>query len=333
MKLSGMAGTGSGKLGSQVYAACAGEQVVRNYQPKVSNPNTEKQVNQRARMKLMSQLSAAFAPVIAIPRDGMKSSRNIWNKKNFPQSIAIAGQATAWLQKIQLTTGTAALPRLEMLRRDGRLGIYLEDDATGQVDRVVYNVFARSEEGELMLIHSTVVTDPGEDGDFYFEYEDYESELFAYAYGMKDLNSRAKAKYGNYVVESGEDIAKLMMSRTISTSDYLFTETQGNALTIDQNNTPTVPEGYVKIDFTFLGDGVVKNNSASGAVQTAPLIIKRGTQRKLYAQAAPGYRFNCWLFMDGEGTVTSYDNPVTVTFWRDTNFVVDCLSGVAGSDE
>lgn len=333
MKLSGMAGTGSGKLGSQVYAACAGEQVVRNYQPKVSNPNTEKQVNQRARMKLMSQLSAAFAPVIVIPKNGMKSSRNLFTKKNFCESTALAGQALAWLEKIQLTAGTASIPRLSMIRQEGKLGLFLDGDATGQVDRVIYNVFARSEEGELMLVLSGVSTDPDGDGSFYAEFDDYDGELFGYAYGMKDLNSRAKAKYGNYTVETGEDIAKLLMTRTISTSDYLFTETQGNSLTIDQASTVSVPEGYIKIDFDFLGDGVVKLNSASGAVQTAPLVIKRGTQRKLYAQAAPGFRFNCWMFMNGEGTEVSYDNPVTVTFWKDTNFIVDCLSGLEGSDE
>ena len=81
MKLSGIAGTGSGKLGSQVYASVAGEQIVRNYQPKVSNPNTTKQVNQRSRFKLMSQLSAAMASVIVIPKEGMRSSRNLFSKK------------------------------------------------------------------------------------------------------------------------------------------------------------------------------------------------------------------------------------------------------------
>ena len=51
MKLVGILGSGSGKLGSSVFSTVAGETVVRQYQPTVANPNTEAQVNQRARMK------------------------------------------------------------------------------------------------------------------------------------------------------------------------------------------------------------------------------------------------------------------------------------------
>lgn len=319
MKLSGMAGTGSGKLGSQVYAAVSGEQIVRNYQPKVNNPNTEKQVNQRARMKLMSQLSAAMASAIVIPKEGMKSSRNLFVKKNFSKTIAVEGQAFCFLEGLQLTAGNAALPRVGMSRDDNeKLSIYLNDDATAQVDRVVYNLYARSEEGDLMLINSVVVTDPGEDGDFITEVDDYASDLYVYAYGMKDLNAKAKAKYGNYKVETGEDIAKLMMTRTLSMSDYQITETQGNSLTIDDTVTVNVPEGSVIVRFVFQGDGAIRLNSASGAVQQSPVVMRRGTQRKWLAVPAPGYQFSEWAFFDAEGdAIYSKDNPITFTAWGD----------------
>ena len=319
MKLSGMAGTGSGKLGSQVYAAVSGEQIVRNYQPKVSNPNTEKQVNQRARMKLMSQLSAAMASAIVIPKEGMKSSRNLFVKKNFSKTIAVEGQAFCFLEGLQLTAGNAALPRVGMSREDNeKLSIYLTDDATAQADRVVYNLYARSEEGDLMLINSVVVTDPGEDGDFITEVDDYASDLYVYAYGMKDLNAKAKAKYGNYKVETGEDIAKLMMTRTLSMSDYQITETQGNSLTIEDTVTVNVPEGSVIVRFIFQGDGAIRLNSASGAVQQSPVVMRRGTQRKWLAVPAPGYQFSEWAFFDAEGdAIYSKDNPITFTAWGD----------------
>lgn len=331
MKLSGIAGTGSGKLGSQVYASVAGEQVVRNYQPKVSNPSTTKQVNQRARMKLMSQLAAAMAAVIAIPRQGMKSSRNLFTKKNIALSQAAGGQAFAFLEGFQLTTGSTALPRVEITREDAgddttKLIVNLRDNATAVADRVIYNVFARSEEGELMLIHSTVCETPGEDGDFAVEFDDYESDLYVYAYGMKDTSARAKATYGNYTVESGEDIAKLVMNRTISTSDYNFTETQGNSIEVGGNSGLEVPEGKVAVRFYIAGDGAVHTNSAAGAVQTSPKVVNRGTQLKWYATTPAGYTFRSWGWYDNDG-VWHYtnDNPFTFTAWGDIYLYVNCL--------
>ena len=326
-----MAGTGSGKLGSQVYAAVSGEQIVRNYQPKVSNPNTTKQVNQRARMKLMSQLSAAMASAIVIPKEGMKSSRNLFVKKNFAQTIAVEGHALCFLENLQLTAGNAALPHVAMSRDgEGALSIFLMDDARAQADRIVYNLYARSEEGDLMLINSVVCETPGEDGDFPVEVEDYSADLFVYAYGMKDLNAKAKAKYGNYKVETGEDIAKLMMTRTLSMSDYQVTETQGNSMTVDDESSALVPEGSVAIRFQMLGDGAIRLNTASGSVQVSPVIVRRGTQKKFLAVAAPGYRFNKWIFVENdEGTGVEYtNNPITFTAWGNINMIV-CFDPIA----
>lgn len=324
MKLSGIAGTGSGKMGSQVYAAVKGEQVVRNYQPKVSNPNTQKQINQRARMKLMSQLSAAMASVIVIPREGLKSSRNLFSKKNFAATTAVGGQALAFLTKFQLTNGTAALPRIVMGRNgEGSLLFGLAENATGMIDRVVYNLFARSEEGELMLVNSIVVSDPGQGGYFMGQVDDYEGELFLYAYGMKDLNARAKATYGNYKVESGEDIAKLLMSRSLSLSDYQLTETQGTGIQVDEQQSVVVPEGSVLVRFYWMGDGAVHNNSAAGAVVQSPVVMPRGTQKKWYVAPYPGYEFRGWHIYD-PNYVFYNDNPLTFTAWGDLDIVIEC---------
>ena len=54
MKLNGIVGKGTGKLGASVFAISGGEQIVRQYNPVVSNPNTDAQVAQRAKLKLMS---------------------------------------------------------------------------------------------------------------------------------------------------------------------------------------------------------------------------------------------------------------------------------------
>ncbi len=46
----------SGKLGAVVFSTSGGATISREYNPHVANPNTDAQINQRARMKLMSQL-------------------------------------------------------------------------------------------------------------------------------------------------------------------------------------------------------------------------------------------------------------------------------------
>ena len=84
MKLNGLLGTGSGKLGTSVFTTVKGTQIVRQYQPTVNNPSTNLQVSQRSRFKLVSQIAASMADVIAIPRNGIISSRNLFVKKNMP---------------------------------------------------------------------------------------------------------------------------------------------------------------------------------------------------------------------------------------------------------
>lgn len=328
MKLNGIAGTGTGKLGSQVYASVKGEQVVRQYQSKVSNPSTTKQVAQRGRMKLMSQLAAAMGSVIAIPRQGLKSSRNLFSKKNFQYIISEGGQALAFLENFQLTDGNTSLGRIGMRRGENNvLSLFLQNENEGRWDRIVYNLFARNEEGELMLINSVVATDPGEDDDFWTDVEDYEGDIYLYAYGMRDKNASAKAKYGNYHVESGEDIAKLFMTRTLTAEDYEISQTSGNSITIDDSGTVTVGENQVLVRFTILGDGAIRNNSASGAVITSPLVRNRGTQLKWFGVPRPPYSFYKWVFIEPDGTIhTSNSNPITFTVWADINVVLNTIT-------
>ena len=141
---------------------------------------------------------------------------------------------------------------------------------------------------------------------------------------MKDLNQSAKAKYGNYMVQTGEDIAKLLMTRTISTSDYNFTETQGNSITFDETDGVVVPEGSICIRCHMLGDGVVRQNSAAGNVVNFPVVQSRGRQRKWLAVAAPGYTFDSWqVYQSDENWMIKKDNPLTFTAWSDIDMVVD----------
>lgn len=228
MKLSGIAGKGSGRVGTNVYAVSGGVQVVRQYNPNVTNPSTPAQVAQRSRLKLASQVAAAMADVIAIPKSGLVSSRNAFMKRNFDLFVGSEDGASCQYAKLQLTASSIGLPAVNAEKSDEQtLSIELTSDARAVATRVIYNVFAKTTEQQLMKIASRVVTEAGENGTFPIEVTTSATELVVYAYGMRDMSTTATAKYGNYHVQSGEDIAKLVANRKLSAADFNFTQTQG----------------------------------------------------------------------------------------------------------
>ena len=264
MKLTGITGTGSGKLGSSVFSVTAGEQVVRQYQPVVTNPSTENQVNNRARLKLLSQLSAVMADVIAIPRAGALSPRNIFVSDNYPITAAENGAATIDLAKIALTKGGMQIPAV-VAERDGDTGINvaLADKADQLVARVIYIAFYRNNVGELQLLDSAVIETAGPEGTFPYVFPYMSQDVIVYAYGIFDKNSKATAKFGNYGVETGTQVASLIADRKVSESDYLITKTQGVVLagettaefvSVRANNVNIASTGSTSIPFS---DGVL----------------------------------------------------------------------------
>lgn len=81
-RMQGFTGGLSGKMGSAVFRQNHGQTIVSQYQPKVANPNTIGQVDQRAKFKLVAQLGAILADYIAIPRVGNMSGRNSFARIN-----------------------------------------------------------------------------------------------------------------------------------------------------------------------------------------------------------------------------------------------------------
>lgn len=86
MKLNGLVGGGTGKLGNSVFSQNAGRTIVRQYQSEVKNPNTERQQSARARFSFVSDLAKKLAPALTIgrPRVGALTSRNQFTKDVLP---------------------------------------------------------------------------------------------------------------------------------------------------------------------------------------------------------------------------------------------------------
>lgn len=274
MKLTGLTGTGSGKLGSSVFSVHAGEQVVRQYQPVVTNPSTQTQVNNRARLKLISQLSAVMGDVIAIPRKGNVTSRNLFVSDNYHVTEAINGVATVDLSAIGLTRGCIHIPYINAERVDTTsIDVALADKADQIVDRVVYVMFYRNRSGELQLADSAVVETAGADGKFPYSFGYVAQDVVVYAYGIFDKNTKATAKFSDYAVETGTQVASLISDRKVSDKDYLISKTQGIFLvgetTIEVTSckvgtTSIAASGTTNVPYQSFGNVEVQANDVEG---------------------------------------------------------------------
>ena len=272
MKLSSILGQGRGKLGAAVFSSTNGQQVVRQYQPNVKNPNTVAQTMQRARFKLMTQIASSMAPVIAIPKSGAVTSRNMFVKKNMPLVIGTEDGAQLVYENLQLTNGTRALPGIYVEREAGKLKIGLLQAPTGNISRVAYCAFAKDSEGQLSYEWSIIASTPGAQGTFDVETNDIVSlDVVFYAYGMIDTNAKATAAFENYHVDSATDLAKLIATRKLSLSDFALTKTRGTTLKAGENQNVVVPPGSY---------GLYVNATEGGSVNVEVNEVSKGTVTK-----------------------------------------------------
>lgn len=295
VKVISVTGIGKGKLGSTVYSVNAGQMIGRQYNPYVANPNTAKQVDQRAKMKLMSQVAAALAPVIAIPKEGLKSSRNLFIKKNFDKSSANSGVAQVTYENLQLTNGNAGLPAI-FVRRSAEIGVAvnLDERCDASISRVVYILYRKTSEATLQYVQSIIVESAGSEGKFPGTLYYTEGDIVVFAYGMKDLNAKATAKYSNYNVQNGEDIAKLTLTRNINTQDFQFTQTRGTTLFAGETESVEIGANQARVFVTAAGNGTV-----AGAG-----IFDLGSTVTVTATPAADNRFLGWR-INGSDTIIS----------------------------
>lgn len=227
-KIYGLFGTMTGKLADTVMSVRNGEQIARKYQPVVLNPSSPAQVAQRAKLKLMSQLSAIMAPVIAIPRQGAVSSRNLFTKKNIGLTTYANNEAEINMPNIQLTSSVVGLPAL-VVGATGTTSIDVSLDTINvDIDRVVYAAFEKRPDNSLRLYGTTVVSERGTSAaPFGGSFPYTSAELVVYAYGVRDNNENARTTFGNLEVTSGEQVAKLITNRKLTEADITLTETVG----------------------------------------------------------------------------------------------------------
>lgn len=293
-----------GKLGAVVYSVNTGVQIAREYNPQVKNPNTMSQMNQRSRLKLASQLAAALSPVIAIPREGLVSPRNLFIKGNMDFVSANEGQAMISYENIQLTKGVAGLPAVKAARAESKIKFELVSDARKSVSRIVYIVYTKTSEDQLQYINSIVVSEAGENGTFPGSIADFVGDVIVWAYGIKDNSSSATSKYGNYSVNNGEDIAQLVMTRKLAAGDFQFTQTRGNTLFEGQESTTDATTSQNLVYITASGPGKVSGTGFIGNRKA----VNKGESVTVTATPNQGAKFDGWRLNGSSQNVSSTAN-------------------------
>lgn len=302
-RIFGLSGRITGRKGDAVFSVRKGEQIVRQYNPMVLNPNTEKQTVQRSKMKLSSQLGAIFANIIAIPSEGAKTPRNIFTKTNFALITRDNTQegivVVADLPKLQLTkSGRAMCPIVAGIPYvNGNLYVSLTQDCKEEYDRVVYSLVAVQGDGTMRVIASEVEENAGDYGRFTHQFSNPNGDVLVYAYGIKDLSSKAHTIFENTEYQSGDGVATLISSRTVSAADAQVSMTAGLLLKTTDHFVSS--EGS---EATFIIDG-----STSHAVPSEPFFAIVDSTVLLVGKADSGYHISAGQIVCGA------EDPIDIT--------------------
>ena len=227
MKLYGVFGKGSGKVGNSVWAISGGEQIVRPYNPNVTNPNTDAQVAQRAKLKLMSQLAAAMSPVLAFKKQGLVSARNQFVSRNIGLcTYTDADGAKCDILSLDITGGQIALPNVVWAAAAMGLDVNLAARPAANIKRVLYAAFGVDADEKLVFMESALVTVAGDDGTFPTNMQNAGETGFIFAYGIADENAAVTKKFEDYLASLADSEAALEVVSYIKASQASLSVTK-----------------------------------------------------------------------------------------------------------
>lgn len=262
-------GKARGKVGSIVYAINAGQQIAREYQPVVVNPSTPSQVENRSKLKLMSQLAAAYKGSIAIRKDGLKSARNVFISENYDKVTIVGSAANVNLNRVQLTKSNVGMCGFSADRSSGKqIAVVLNEDMSANFDKVVYCAFRKDANGHLIAQGSIVVNKDANAGTFAGNLHYTAGAVVIYAYGMKIDNERANAAFSNMTAPSAEQVAKLIATSTEVAAGTTLSQTVGLTLMEGENTGDSDDAEHFAVSVIKSGNGSVSGGGRYLAGQT-----------------------------------------------------------------
>lgn len=201
MKLNGLVGKGSGRLGASVFTVRKGEQIVRQYTDKVTNPNSEEQVRVRAMFAILTKNAKLLDGAFGFKVAGNVTQRNAFIKENYGVSVRRPeeGESAALIDysKILLSTGIedAGTATVTAENYEATIDISGYEKVRGAV--IVTN--PRGEAPHVKIFEENVVN--GTASIQYSSLSDYidgeRIQITIAWYGMKFSDAGARAQYDN----------------------------------------------------------------------------------------------------------------------------------------
>lgn len=307
-KVTCLQGKARGKVGSIVYAVSAGQQIAREYQPVVLNPSTPSQVENRSKLKLMSQLAAAYKGSIAIRKDGLKSARNLFISENYDKVTIVGSAANVNLNRVQLTKSNIGMGGFSADRSSGTaIAVALNQDMSAHFDKVVYNAFRKDANGNLIAQGSIVVNKDANSGSFAGELPYTADAVVVYAYGMKIDSERANAAFSNMTAPSGEQVAKLIATSAEVAAGTTLSQTVGLTMMVGENTADSDDVENFSVSVSKSGNGSVSGGGRYAAGQTAVVTATPDAEATFLA----------WRLNGPTGAIVSTDAQYSFTVEND----------------
>lgn len=244
-KIQGLVGGLSGKMGNAVFRQRYGETIVAQYQPVVSNPNTQAQQNARAAFKLITQLSAIMAPaygtlgVITRPARQGRNPRTGFVAKNYnlievDPSPEAAERVTIPMEKLQLTDSFRPLGTMQLSTSSGEVTAVVAVNPDVKSVRFV-EVGYISMNGESQAVINAITDVPVEDGEAEYGTDgDVGGKLTILAYGLiPSAEAIRRIDFDNIHTPADEDfISAVALDKMVRDGEMSVTMTMGENITI-----------------------------------------------------------------------------------------------------
>lgn len=214
--------------------------LAREYNPHPANPRTEKQVQHRAKIKLLSQIAALFRPIIAIFPSSGKSSRSIFAKINYPKISAPSTTAEIDYTSVSLTDSNRPITQvakdIAFLTTGVRMLVGIPEEPTQDIKRVFYYIYTKTDNGKLQLLdyYLSEIRWSSRNHLFFcwanapFEIDEEgraKRDYLIYAIGMGDNSEEATEYWTSLEVDNLEFLGQIIAEGLITHSDFYFTET------------------------------------------------------------------------------------------------------------
>lgn len=299
-KIAGISGSLAGKVGNIVYSVLKGVNIARQYNPAPFNPSSPAQVEARAKLKLISQLSAITAGQLAIMRKATETARNVFVKMNYAYLSYTDGVADMAIADMQLTSGFAGFPGFAVQRVPNYgLSVGLAENAFPAFNKCVWVVYKVLSDGKLLFNESKVVELTKEHPSAATIMQDVSGDCTIHCYGISTNTAKAVAAFENMAVATADEVARLITSRVVNDSDVTLSETRGLYLKSSDKSAAT----------TGTGANVTLGFSAESSVQTGELtgagFYAFGTEVTVSAPEVAGNEFVGWYSSLVDRTVSA----------------------------